>query len=824
MKESTLIGLEMVREEDMLLAGLRRYWGIAQLGSDPDPAELLSSQSADNLRTPEELVIQRYGNYFLPAFREMQDDIIGGMQKLAQWHAPAFFLTPEHLCLITFKALLPSAYPKRDHGVSVIGNRIKLQVVAENIAAQTWQLLHYMKAKEEFHDIWQFRSNFIKNWTPKKQRRFIQEVHGMVDLPKKAKLAFGVAMIQCVVNAITQEQVDKGNYFARKILVREARERTSSYIEVNPSLIDDMIDDHRFRQWLRPKWAPMICAPNPWIQTEQGHWTGGYILPGMQMKFVRPATPGHDNYGKTEPGNGAVTAINRLQSTPYTVNSTVFDVMRVCFEGNLELGDCPQSAQDPWSFQEYDGEPKNEDGTYKDEFKLHLKSLKEAHEEWAKAWADRLRMIQRLDMCKDLLKYTQFWLPITMDFRGRCYTSTEMLSPQGSDFDKGLCCFAEAKPYTDRGRYWMKIQIANLFGEDKISFDDRVAWFDKHEAELRAIAQDPITNKWWSDDGDDKKKWQLLASILDYFRKDGMNQVAVQMDGSCNGIQHWSAIGRDEIGADATNLTPADKPSDLYNQVAIACNNILQEDRPSDWQSAWKERTVSRKCAKRPCMTYPYGVTLRGCVDALIADGHCDWAGDQKRSAAQYVGKLLMEEAIPKVISASYQYMDWIKLLAKQVNQVDDYLEWITPLGTKVKHNYYQETKIQLRVNNQLIIFEIPNEIDAKLSTKEMISGIAPNFIHSLDATHMLCTINAMWDSCIQNFSMIHDSYGCHACDVDIMHYHIRNEFVNMYSHHNPAEDLAQITARKANEEVIEMPTKGSFDINKVTQSLYFFA
>lgn len=823
MDQKTLIGLEIAREEDMLLAGLRRYWGTAQL-EDPSDAELLSSQSQDNLRTPEELVLRRYGPYFVPAFKAMQESIIGGMQKIAQWHAPALFLTPEHLCLLTFKALLPTAYPKRDNGISVIGNRVKLQSAAETLGAQTWDLLHYMKARDEFHEVWDFRSKLIKNWTPKKQKRFVKEVLGMSELSKKERLSFGVAMVQCVIDAVSQEQIDAGEFFARRNLVRERPDRTITYIEVNPRLVEEMVADHQLRQWLRPKWAPMVCQPNPWIRDEHGKWSGGYLLPGMQMKFVRPATPGHDNYGKTEPGAVAVNAINRLQSTPYAVNTSVMEHMKTAFAQSLGLGDCPNEVQDEWSFAEFEGDTKNEDGTFKEEFKSHLKALEEAHSEWAKSWADRLRMIQRLDMARDISKYPAFWLPITMDFRGRCYTSTEMLSPQGSDFDKALCCFAEAKPYTERGRYWMKVQIANLFGEDKISFDDRVAWFDEHEADLRAIAEDPITNRWWSDDGDDKKKWQLLASILDYFREDGMNQVAVQMDGSCNGIQHWSAIGRDEIGAKATNLMPCESPNDLYSEVAQESTKILSVPRKNEWHDAWNKHGVSRKCAKRPCMTYPYGVTLRGCVDALKADGHCDWAGDEKAKAAQYIGKIFMEEAIPSVVSASYQYMAWAKDIARQANSANTYVEWVTPLGTLVRHNYYREDRITLKVDNQRIVFEIPAEGEAQLSTSEMVSGIAPNFIHSLDASHMLATINAMWESGIQHFSMIHDSYGCHACDVDEMQVHIRKQFVRMYTLFDPALELAKQMAFKTGLDPLLPPKHGAFEIEDVLDAAYFFA
>ena len=823
MDDATLVGLELAREEDMLLAGLRRYWGTAQL-DDPSEAELMSSQSQDNLRTPEELVIRRYGQYFLPAFNAMQEHIVGGMKNQAQWAAPAMFLTPEHLCLLTFKALIPSAYPKRDQGVSVLGNRIKLQTVAEDLAHQAWHLMHYLRAKDEFKDVWEYRSRLIKNWNKRRQTRFINEVLGMGDFPKKKRLAFGVAMIQCLTDAVTDEQVEAGEYFVRAVTVKTGYNHTTKYVEMNPALVQEMIDDHQLRQWLRPKWGPMVCAPTPWAQDEHGRWSGGYLLPGMQMKFVRPATPGHDNYGKTEPGIVAVNAINRLQGTPYTVNTEILSVMKETFEANLGLGDSPLSVQDEWKFAEYQGEQKDEAGEYTEGFKQHLKELELAHDEWAKAWADRLRMVQRLDMARDIIKYPAYWLPITMDFRGRCYTSTEMLSPQGSDFDKALCCFAEAKPYTERGRYWMKVQIANLFGEDKISFDDRVAWFDQHEAKLRAIAEDPITNHWWSDDGDDKKKWQLLASILDYFREDGMNRVAVQMDGSCNGIQHWSAIGRDTIGAKATNLLPGDKPEDLYTEVSLFATNLLSEDRENEWHELWREHGVSRKCAKRPCMTYPYGVTVRGCVDSLKADGHCDWAGDGKAGAAQYIGLLLMEEAIPGVVSASYKFMAWAKDLAKQANEAGTYVEWMTPLGTLVKHNYYQEMRYELRVDKQHIIFEVPSMTDAKLSTKEMVSGIAPNFVHSLDASHMLATINAMWVDGRQHFSMIHDSYGCHACDVDCMQKHIREQFVRMYTLFDPATLMAERMADKTGLEPVLPPDNGTLDIKQVLDAPYFFA
>lgn len=39
-------------------------------------------------------------------------------------------------------------------------------------------------------------------------------------------------------------------------------------------------------------------------------------------------------------------------------------------------------------------------------------------------------------------------------------------------------------------------------------------------------------------------------------------------DGSCNGLQHYAALGRDVVGAASVNLAPCDVPQDVYSGVA----------------------------------------------------------------------------------------------------------------------------------------------------------------------------------------------------------------------------------------------------------------
>ena len=74
---------------------------------------------------------------------------------------------------------------------------------------------------------------------------------------------------------------------------------------------------------------------------------------------------------------------------------------------------------------------------------------------------------------------------------------------------------------------------------------------------------------------DADKPWGALAAcieIRDAIRSGDpstfVSHLPVHQDGSCNGLQHYAALGRDLIGATQVNLTPADRPQDLYASVA----------------------------------------------------------------------------------------------------------------------------------------------------------------------------------------------------------------------------------------------------------------
>ncbi len=64
----------------------------------------------------------------------------------------------------------------------------------------------------------------------------------------------------------------------------------------------------------------------------------------------------------------------------------------------------------------------------------------------------------------------------------------------------------------------------------------------------------------------------------------------MHQDGSCNGLQHYAALGRDESGGRAVNLLPVDKPQVMLLLMAGLFYN--QSWRSFCWQSEEQSAAV----------------------------------------------------------------------------------------------------------------------------------------------------------------------------------------------------------------------------------------
>ena len=191
---------------------------------------------------------------------------------------------------------------------------------------------------------------------------------------------------------------------------------------------------------------------------------------------------------------------------------------------------------------------------------------------------------------------------------------------------RGLLSFDETKMLGEEGLYWLKLQVANLWGHDKLSNDGRVGYVDENMQMVHDAAAGPFEARWWLETD---APFQLLAACQDL--SDAMQLpdptqhescIAVHQDGSCNGLQHYAALARDTKGAQQVNLLPSDKPQDVYIGVAILLEERVRADLESEDDEIRELAELSidrinRKLVKQTVMTSVYGVTFIGARDQI---------------------------------------------------------------------------------------------------------------------------------------------------------------------------------------------------------------
>jgi DNA-directed RNA polymerase, mitochondrial len=75
-----------------------------------------------------------------------------------------------------------------------------------------------------------------------------------------------------------------------------------------------------------------------------------------------------------------------------------------------------------------------------------------------------------------------------------------------------------------------------------------------------------------------------------------MSSLPVHQDGTCNGLQHYAALGGDDRGAKQVNLSVTDRPSDVYTFVA----NMVEKQIEVDIQKGEKyARIVAGKVSRK---------------------------------------------------------------------------------------------------------------------------------------------------------------------------------------------------------------------------------
>lgn len=385
----------------------------------------------------------------------------------------------------------------------------------------------------------------------------------------------------------------------------------------------------------------------------------------------------------------------------------------------------------------------------------------------------------------------------------------------------------------------------------RMTFDERVEWIHAHTAEIVQVADDPFSNLWWEKADAPLQFFAFCVEWRNLIRANEQNEeyvcsLPVSMDGSCNGLQHFAALLRDEVGGVAVNVVPQDRPQDIYQRVADSVLDKLEHEAPTNPLAAalLGLHVVTRKLTKRPTMTFGYGSKQYGFGQQIreYLRGLDNWHEIKERlgtkpnakgkevtqagAACRLLAKLIWESLGDTVVKA-FEGMQWFQNAARGI-VANKLVEWTVPVTNfHVRQEYVEwHRKRVFTILAGKILHSRLNTPSTKLDVRKQTNAVSPNVIHSLDAAALMLTVSQGAAEGVEAFAMVHDSYGTLPADCSVLVRCCRQSFVRLYTMQDVVSSLhQQFVAQYADPtECPEAPTKGTLDVNAVLASDYFFA
>ena len=621
------------------------------------------------------------------------------------------------------------------------------------------------------------------------------------------------------------------------------------------------------QSWMHPVFKPMVVKPTPWTSFNSGAYQTMALA--SRVPLMRTSTPERIQAVKEAIGSGQMApcleALNAIQDTPWAINAPILDIARWCWDQGISFGTFPRKdhLMKPERPTDYDSLSEDRQKGWR------IKAAKIAERNRG-VDSERITVLQDFAVAEELCAVREFYIPHTLDFRGRVYPVPHF-NQQRADHIKGMLHFANGKPLGENGAYWLAIHLANCGDFGKVSkkpFADRIQWVEDNITMIQEIANDPkIHQRWMEAD----KPFQFLAACLDFssYLKIGPNHVshiAVALDGSNSGLQHYSASLRSTEGH-YVNLIPSKQPADIYQSVANIVKATVTADTQADPEDLLPAKVlaqgIDRSLVKRNVMTFAYSsgqygfkqqllTDLMGPLNIEVLEGLRDTNpyeidGDGGYRAAGYLAGHIWR-AVNTLVTRASEGMRFYQRCASALAHERKGLMWSTPVGLPVIHRYdefnFKRVKMFLfdksvsvaeagtsdltKGSNVLkqVRLQIRTEPNGRIDKNKARNAVAPNVIHSLDASHLMLTVLDGKDVGIEAFSLIHDSFGTHAGDTETFFSIIREAFVNMYENYDPFEEIQASTYEALDDKtrVPEVPAMGSLDLTDVLKADYAFS
>jgi DNA-directed RNA polymerase len=641
----------------------------------------------------------------------------------------------------------------------------------------------------------------------------------------------------------------------------------------------------------RPSFPPMLVPPRPWTSLSSGCYHD--VRLSKLVPLVRTFSGEHKKLLKAAIADGSMQevldAVNAMQETRWAIDTRVLEAIKWCREAGHKPSRSFPASRLPALPKKIDAvEWAQTPQDVKIAMSRKRKTIRDLR---SSAAIDASILAQDIATAEFLAGHEAFYLPHSLDFRGRVY-AVPYFNHQRSDHIKGLFRFADGVPLGERGGEWLMIHLANCGDFGKISkrpFPERLAWVKENEEAILKAAQDPQGSyDWWSKAD---SPFCFLQACFEYdewaltdFSPWYVSRIPVAADGSCSGLQHYSAITRSAEEAHHVNLTPREDVGDIYQVVADRAIPTLEEaasnalETPGRLAAIILRNGFGRSEVKRNVMTYFYGSGKFGMRDQHMEDtmrpladdvalgelekhpyavmsertdkdtGEVMWALDGGYNCAQHMAAHTYQ-AIVTVAPMADEAASWVRKVASLLADESKSMSWITPIGMPIIQRYTESVTQPLKMwlyrrgisiptasdkhdseGNILARIEvmINTGVERRIEKKRMRSASSPNVIHSMDGAHLQRSVALAKYAGIVHFFMIHDAFGTHAGNMHRFGDIVRDAFVKTYEDYCPLAELDRyarsVLSDEGQEKLPAIPVKGTLDLSSVRDGQYSFA
>lgn len=609
--------------------------------------------------------------------------------------------------------------------------------------------------------------------------------------PTKALVRAGTILISYLLEALPDLFVLDGEGREKYLTI------TDTALEQAEAAVECALRAH-------PVLMPCTEPPRPWTDWHNG----GYWDERSRFKTAVVRT----GYKESASGIRAairdgsmqphLDALNVLQGAAWTINERVLGVLKWARDNNVAIDGLPPLTDLP--MPEKPAAWVNMDEDAQRGWKYSASKVKQRNRTFK---SQRVMLLQDLTTANMMAEAGRFWTPMNCDWRGRVY-AIPTFNFQRDDRVRALFLFADGQPIGEEGLYWLKVHVANCGDFDKVSkksIEERVKWTETNLETLKLYAEVPTKERGWTAAD---KPFLFLAACLELVSAIGqenptdyVTRLPVSFDGSCSGLQHLSAMTRDESTAALVNLLPNKIPQDVYATVAVAVETrVIAEaatgnETAATWQKYLKTAN-SRKIVKRNVMTYSYSSKKFGMAQQLIEDlmrplefavltGEYDvhpFGEDNGRDAAKYLAGIIYD-TIEALVHKPAQAMAMLQQCARTLAHEGKPVSWTTPLGLPWVNRYHVSKigVIDLWLHDARVQMKYADGHEPEIDKERAANGVAPNFVHACDAAHLLMVASAAASEDITQLATVHDSFGCLAPQAARFRQIVREQFVRLY-------------------------------------------